>query len=377
MYAIALLQGMVFYGAIATLYRQAVGVSVFQITIIESISLALALALELPCGILAEKIGYKNTMIFSCLIYFISKLVFWQANGFGMFLMERIMLSFVMAGMSGVDASILYLSSKKEDAHKVFGIYSSLQTVGLMLASAIYSVFMHGNYRMAALATVIAYGVATVLVFFIQEVRSAESKTEPLVSEFLYILKDTWKRKELFLFLIGIALFSECHQTITVFLNQLQYMRAGMTNQSIGWAYVVMTAAGLLGVKSASIAKRIGKRKAGILFFAIAIVSCLIITITEISWLSVLAVILLRVTFSMMMPLVQTIQNEQVTHKNRATALSINAVIMDGVAISTNLILGKATDISLPLAFQICVSFCVVGMLLFFYSTGKMKKRYL
>jgi len=48
MYAIALLQGMVFYGPIATLYRQAAGVSVFQITLIESISLALALALEVP-----------------------------------------------------------------------------------------------------------------------------------------------------------------------------------------------------------------------------------------------------------------------------------------------------------------------------------------
>ena len=373
MYAIAFLQGMVFYGAIATLYRQAVGVSVFQITIIEGISLALALALELPWGILAEKIGYKNTMIFCSILYFISKIIFWQAHGFVMFLVERIILSFVMAGMSGVDTSILYLSSKKDHAHKVFSIYASLQTLGLMLASALYSTFMHGNYRLAAFTTVIAYGIALILVFFLQEVKSAEPKTEPLISEFLDILKDTWKRKELFLFLIGIALFSECHQTITVFLNQLQYMRAGMTNQRIGWAYVVMTLAGLLGVKSASIVKRIGKRKAGILFFTMAILSCLTITITENPWLSVGAIVLLRVTFSMMMPLANTIQNEQVTHKNRATALSINAVIMDGVAISTNLILGKATDISLPLAFQICVGLSIAGMFLFIYSTGKMK----
>ena len=41
MYGISLLQGMVFYGPIATLYRQAAGVSVFEITLIESISLAL------------------------------------------------------------------------------------------------------------------------------------------------------------------------------------------------------------------------------------------------------------------------------------------------------------------------------------------------
>lgn len=41
MYAIAFLQGMVFYGPVATLYRQSYGVSVFQITLIEGISLML------------------------------------------------------------------------------------------------------------------------------------------------------------------------------------------------------------------------------------------------------------------------------------------------------------------------------------------------
>ena len=63
MYAIALLQGMVFYGPIATLYRQAKGVSVLQITIIESVSLTLCLLLEFPWGILADQIGYKRTIL--------------------------------------------------------------------------------------------------------------------------------------------------------------------------------------------------------------------------------------------------------------------------------------------------------------------------
>ena len=57
MYAIALLQGMVFYGPIATLYRQAHGLTIFQITLIESISLALLILLEIPWGIIADKIG--------------------------------------------------------------------------------------------------------------------------------------------------------------------------------------------------------------------------------------------------------------------------------------------------------------------------------
>ena len=52
LYAIALLQGMVFYGPIATLYREAQGVSASQITLIESISLILCLALEIPWGVI-------------------------------------------------------------------------------------------------------------------------------------------------------------------------------------------------------------------------------------------------------------------------------------------------------------------------------------
>lgn len=77
MYAIALLQGMVFYGPIATLYRQAQGVSVFQITLIESLSMALAVALEIPWGVIADKIGYRHTMIFCSVLFFASKLVSW------------------------------------------------------------------------------------------------------------------------------------------------------------------------------------------------------------------------------------------------------------------------------------------------------------
>lgn len=124
---------MVFYGPIATLYRQAQGISVFQITVIESISLALCILLEIPWGIVADKIGYKKTMIFCCGLYFISKIIFWQATGFFDFLSERIMLSIVLAGFSGVDSGIIYLSCKNGNSQKAFGIYNSMGMTGLLM----------------------------------------------------------------------------------------------------------------------------------------------------------------------------------------------------------------------------------------------------
>ena len=59
LYGVALLQGMVFYAPIATLYRQERGLGIFEITLIESISMVVSLALELPWGFLAERIGYR------------------------------------------------------------------------------------------------------------------------------------------------------------------------------------------------------------------------------------------------------------------------------------------------------------------------------
>ena len=62
LYGISLLQGMGFYGPISTLYRQVQGVSIFQILLIESISYALCIVLEVHWGVVADRIGYNRTM---------------------------------------------------------------------------------------------------------------------------------------------------------------------------------------------------------------------------------------------------------------------------------------------------------------------------
>ena len=188
MYGISLLQGMVFYGPIATLYRQAAGVSVFEITLIESISLALCIALEMPWGVVADRIGYKNTLVISSLIYVASKVVFWKAGGFGGFLLERVMLSVVMAGMSGCDVSLLYLSCREGESHRVFGVYNLLNTVGLLTAALLFSVVVGDDYRLAGFLTVLTYAAAAVLSFGLKEVKEIE-RSKPVKGRFLTCLK--------------------------------------------------------------------------------------------------------------------------------------------------------------------------------------------
>ena len=80
MYAIVFLQGLVFYGSVATVYRQGRGISLYDIFLIESVSWILMILLEVPWGCFADRFGYKNTIVISNIMYFISKIIFWQAH---------------------------------------------------------------------------------------------------------------------------------------------------------------------------------------------------------------------------------------------------------------------------------------------------------
>ena len=364
MYAIALLQGMVFYASIATLYRQAAGITVFQIALIESISYLLCLLFELPWGIVADKIGYKKTLCFCCVLYFASKLVFWRAEGFAGFLLERIMISIVIAGMTGVDTSILYLSSKAGESQRTFGIYNLLGTVGLLTASLVFSVFIGENYRLTAFLTAIAYALAALLSFFISEVKSSKKRSigiKDFNANFLMIIKN----KHLLLFLISVAFMTQMYQTITVFLNQLQYEKCGLSASHIGFAYIIVTLAGTLGVFSDVLTRKTGVKKIGIVFYSISFLSCIILFFTGNAIVSILEVLILNLINALFQPFQLEQQNRQVLSENRATELSIYAIIIDSICAGTSVLFGALAKIELGYAFLFGAILSIVGLILF------------
>ena len=52
-----------FYGSIATLYRTQRGISLGQIYFIESVYFIIVIVMELPWGYIADRFGYKKTLI--------------------------------------------------------------------------------------------------------------------------------------------------------------------------------------------------------------------------------------------------------------------------------------------------------------------------
>ena len=369
LWGIALLQGMVFYAPVATLYRQAAGLGIFHITVIESISLWLTICLEIPWGWVADRIGYRKTMLSCCGLYFVSKAVFWQAEGFCGFLLERVLLSVVCAGLSGVDSSMLYLSCGEKDSHRAFGIYESLGQVGLLLSAGIYALWVGENYRLAAFLTVLSYGAAAILSLGLQEVSPGSGEQSGKSSGNIWtVLKGQLGNPRLLIFLIAIGLFNETHQIVTVFLNQLQYVRAGMSHMQISAAYMLVNALALLGVFSARLSNWLGMKLFGAALLGLAAVCCLLLGLFPLPLISVPAVMALRVCYGLMQPMQLELQNRMVTGKDRATALSINAVVLDSLGIFLNLLYGRIAEIRLDLALYLGAALCLTGVLLYWHS---------
>lgn len=369
LWGIALLQGMVFYAPVATLYRQAAGLGIFHITLIESISLGLMLFLEIPWGWAADRIGYRKTMLVCCFLYFLSKIFFWQAEGFGGFLLERLLLSVVCAGLSGVDSAMLYLSCEEEHSHRVFSVYENLGQLGILAAAGIYALWIEDNYRLAAFLTVVSYGAAAVLSLGLTEVspkQGTDGKTAP--GNMLAVLKRQLCDPKILLLLVSVGLFNESHQTITVFLSQLQYVKVGMSHRTISLVYVLTNLAALAGGFSASLCEKTGPRAMGIGLLVLSALSCFLLGIFPVPGISVLAVILLRVCFSLMQPLHMELQNKLITGPDRATALSMHAVVMESLGIFLNLLFGALADVQLTAAMLLGAVLCGGGAVLYWLS---------
>lgn len=360
MLAITFLQGMVFYGAIATLYRQAAGLGMWEISLIESLSMLVTLALEVPWGVAAERLGYRRTMIVCNVLFAVSKWIFWRAEGFGMFLAERLLLAVVCAGLSGVDESILYLSAEEGKAQRVFGWHSAMGTAGLLLAALIYATCLAGQCRAAAFWTLAVYVLAAGLTFALSEVRPPQRQARRQ-GAFRACVRAVVETRGLLPLALGGAILCETARVMIVFLSQLQYVRCGWGDRLISVAYIACTLAELSGALSDRFTRRVGARRAAQLVPMACALVCMVLAMTESGGLSLACMVALGGLWALFGPLVSARQNLLITVSDRATALSVLSAGGSIVSVGVNLALGAAAEVSLGAAMALGAALCVLA----------------
>lgn len=366
MYAICFFQGIVLYASISTLYRQARGLSLAEYAIIDGFSYLFQLAFEIPFGMLADRIGYKKTLVFSNGLYLISKVIFWKAFGFTSFLMERLFFSMALAGLSGVDVSILYLSCGKQDSQKVFGRHSAFGTAGMLTGCLIFTLFLSKNYSATALGTVVSYGIAFALSFFICDVKDVEPKDPyPTLDRLTNILKITVKDRRFLMFILAEALIAYGTWAVTVMLNQGKYISLGLTEQHIGLIQILFSGLALTSAWSAMLTRKLGFKRFAILCISTIAVAALGMGFTGSALLAVFCGAAVEISYGLLQPLVIDLESKRVTVSDRATQLSVYAMIGECFSFGLSFLMSLMADRNVLAPFVFSASLPILGLLLF------------
>lgn len=361
MYIIVFLQGFVFYGPIATIYRQNRGLSMSSIFLIESISWVLMIIFEIPWGWFSDKFGYKKTLVISNFLFFISKIIFYKAYSFEMFFLERVLLSLSISGLSGCDTALIYSSIEDDESEKIFGRYNAFSTVGFLIASLVSSFLVKYSMDSTAFWTIIPYGLAAILTLFIKDTKIEHEKKPKLKQSLLTALKN----KNIIILVLSAALISEVVQAVSVFLNQSQYLRSGIDIKYFGILTAVMQIVCLSSVKAYKLSNKLGKNKSIQILYMIISICCTILVFTSNAALTILSIILLCGSASIISPIILDIENKSITTMDRATLLSVYAMCGDLIGAGANIIIGKTADISTPASFITCTIMCLCAYILF------------
>lgn len=360
LFFIAFLQGFVFYGPIATVYRQVRGISIYEIFVIESVSMVLQLIFEIPWGWFADRFGYKNTLLISYIVSFMSKLVFLKAVSFEWFLAERVLLVLSIAGISGCDTALLYNSISREDSEKVFSRYNAVSVAGFLIASFSSTFIIDISMDLTVVLTIVSYGCAALLAFFLEDIEAeAVERLKPLGS-----LKSALKDINNLKFIFSIALISEVSHSITVFLNQLQYKSAGIGIRYYGIILAAMQTISMLSAQSYKLTSRFGQGKVVKIAYGVIASGSILLAFTGNAALSILLIAVISGCTAVLIPISNDIQNKSITVANRATILSAYAMIIDITSSAANLIIGKSANASVQASFMVCGAISIAALLL-------------
>ncbi|MCP5454244.1 MAG: MFS transporter [Spirochaetaceae bacterium] len=352
----ALMQGIVFYGPVATIYRRAYGLDVEALFLIESISWIVTLALESPWGRFADRFGYRLTIVLGNVVFLASKLVFSVAYGFSGFLAERLLLSVALSALSGCTEALLYRSAGAEASEKAFGRWNAASAAGLLAASVASPLLYASSLRMTAYGTVVPYAIAAVASLFLVDVdeekttdgaTGAASATAGLRGAFEALARD----RGLLLFVAASAVMGEAAQAATVFLAPLQYERAGIPLAAFGALYAALQVASLAAAGAWRLVGAVGRERTLRALFAVGAAALAILALSDGAWTSVAALLALAAAAALFRPLSASIQNERVIGSERATALSVNAMAAEIIAALVNVGVGRLAGVGLPAAF--------------------------
>jgi MFS family permease len=349
MYCIALLQGLIFNYPITVLFKLSRGLSINEVFILESIFTILLVILDVPWGHYADRFGYKNTLIISNFLLFVSRIILYFSHSFLLFLLEIIIAALSVSGASGCASAFIYSSSDEKKSAKAFSGYSGFKTAGFFIASTASIFLIKYSYDMLVFLTIIPFFIAFIISWFLEDL-----DIKPVKNTIKSSFKNVFCNKDILVFVIAMALIAQSTGCICVYLNQPLYVKYGVNVKYFGMINAVIQLLCISSTKAYRFSEKIGESRFMITVFSIVAIGSFVLFYNKFMWVCIAIIALEEVSYMICEPISMNIQNRAIQTNDRATLLSaysmvgniISAIVIGGV--------GKAAQFSIESVVLFC-----------------------
>ncbi len=366
----AFFSGMVFYVPVATLYRQNRGITLWQMSSIEAVSLALVMVLELPWGYIADRIGYRRTLVLSFSFLFISKIVFFAADSFFLFLFERMLLAIAFSAISGVDIAYLH---RCKAGHKGLGYYQGSMFLGLFAVALVFPLFTE-VYTQSASLTIVSHLIALLFILLLPREGQRQEVSQPPKVCLGKTLASLGQNKPLLLYVSGNSVLFGINQVVTLILVQLCYVRVGIPLALFGFPFLLLVViSSLVSFFSSPCVVRWGALPTTAFAFMLAFVGLLLLSSLHGVVIVLVGTVLVRLGATLVQPLYYSVSAKVSDGSDLATSLSLNSLVGTCMELCLTLALGSLAERNLVLSLQIAAIVLLGTLGAIFYSRSLLK----
>ncbi|MFB1081675.1 MFS transporter [Jeotgalibacillus sp. JSM ZJ347] len=354
---------------IERLFWEMRGMSVLDVVLTEIIFGSVMLLLEVPSGVLADRIGRKPLIITGVLFEGLMFAILITADSFWEF---GLAVAFAAAGaalLSGAENALLYDSlaavhqEERFDGH--IGRLQAVRMVSLFIAAMSGSflaarVPLEVNYWLSLSSTLIAF----LLTLLLKDVEQKGEEPEYAISDQIIEAVRFFKRQPALVYVLFLGISVGLAAGFVEEFWQLYLVDAGISVSFFGLFYGVILIAQIPGALAAhSLRNRFDRE---ILLKGVILIgaSALTLSALQVNWIGALAIILFLLAAGMTEPLIMGALHEKADSRIRVTLESFQSLVFNAVLISAGMGFGYiATSFTLASGFLFLAVFSVAPIL--------------
>jgi MFS family permease len=346
------------------------GLSLVQISTIESLVIATIFLAEVPTGVLADRVGRKGSVVLSTLLLMIGELIFAFSTQYPQYLLIAVFTGTGFAFSSGAAESLIYDSlpaeSRDTAMKRTMGRYGSVGQIAFFLAPLVGGVILGDlapdRVRWAVLLTALSLGIGTLVSLTLRE-PVTEWHAERLTARQVFTsgLTEIRQNRRLRRLVLVILLTTPFSGAFTTTLAGPYMAQKGVPDY---WIALALSFGSLIAAVAQANVHRLerwlGERRTLVVLVLLPAVNYLLLAFLVGALPVWLLITFMYGTNDFKAPLLSAYQNTLISGRSRATVLSmISMVVSLFIAVAAPLYAAIASH-SLPTAF-IAIGSVILG----------------